>query len=58
MIAIGQLAGAGEIAFALRDFDFLTRLVEPLLEALHVLDGLLFFLPFGGERGRLFFQLG
>ena len=56
--AIGEFAGAGEIAAALRDLDFLAGGVQLFLQALDVGDGFLFFLPFGGQRGGFVLQLG
>ena len=56
-LAIGEFAGAGEIAAALRDLNFLARGIQSFLQALDIGDGFLLFLPFGGERGGSLFQL-
>jgi len=53
-----EFARAREIAFALRDLEFLPCLVEVFLELLHALQRLFLFRPAGGQRARFFFQLG
>ncbi len=56
--AIAELAGAGEVALALRDLDLHAGLVELFLQALDVLDRFLLLLPFGGEDVGLLLELG
>ena len=46
--AVGEFTRAGEVAAPLGDLGVLPRFVEFFLQALHVLDGFLFLVPFGG----------
>ena len=55
--AVGQLAGAGPVAAALRLLQFGARLVELLLELLRAGELPLLGLPLGGQLGRFLLQL-
>ncbi len=56
--AVGEFAGSREVAAALGDLHFLSCSIQPLLQALHVLNRFLLLLPARGERRGLLFQLG
>ena len=56
--AIGKLARALELALALRDGEFVARLVELALEVGREPELLLLGLPLGGQRVRLFLEPG
>ena len=56
--AVGDLAGAREVAAALRHLELVAQTVELLLELLALGELLLLRLPLGGQLGRALLELG
>ena len=55
--AVGEFAGAREVAPSLHHVQFLARGIELLLQALYILDRFLLFLPSRGEHCGILLQL-